>query len=57
MISPEDKSAIADLAARTLLRKTDHFWLNLQTRYDIEMERDRLGKRLEKEVEILRKVG
>ncbi|MGH7481932.1 MAG: HigA family addiction module antitoxin [Longimicrobiales bacterium] len=28
----------------------DRFWLNLQTRYDIEMEKDRLGSRLEQEV-------
>jgi len=26
------------------------FWLNLQSRYDLEMASDRLGKRLEKEV-------
>ena len=29
---------------------TDRFWLNLQTRYDLEIERDRLGGRLEREV-------
>ena len=26
------------------------FWMNLQGRYDLEIERDRLGRRLEKEV-------
>lgn len=26
------------------------FWLNLQTRYDLEIQRDRLGKRLEREI-------
>ena len=26
---------------------TDRFWLNLQTRYDLEVERDRLGAALE----------
>ncbi len=26
------------------------FWMNLQGRYDLEVERDRLGRRLEKEV-------
>ena len=26
---------------------TDRFWLNLQTRYDLEVERDRLGPALE----------
>ena len=32
---------------------SDRFWLNLQARYDLEMERDRLGARLEKEVRVL----
>ena len=30
----------------------ERFWLNLQTRYDLEMEKDRLAGRLEKEVQI-----
>lgn len=29
---------------------SERFWLNLQTRYDLEIERDRLGARLEREV-------
>jgi plasmid maintenance system antidote protein VapI len=29
---------------------TERFWLNLQASYDLEVERDRLGDRLEKEV-------
>lgn len=28
------------------------FWLNLQARYDLETERDRLGTRLQREVEV-----
>lgn len=28
------------------------FWLNLQARYDLETERDRLGARLQSEVRI-----
>ncbi|MBA2565058.1 MAG: HigA family addiction module antidote protein [Gemmatimonadetes bacterium] len=28
---------------------TDRFWLNLQTRYDLEIGRDRLGLQLERE--------
>jgi addiction module HigA family antidote len=36
---------------------SDRFWLNLQTRYDLERERDRLGKRLEKEVVALKRAG
>jgi len=27
---------------------TDRFWLNLQTRYDLEVEKDHLGKALDK---------
>ncbi len=29
---------------------SERFWLNLQTRYDLEVEKERLGGRLEKEV-------
>ena len=29
------------------------FWLNLQTRYDLEVEKDRLGQRLDEEVQPL----
>ena len=29
---------------------SERFWLNLQTRYDLEVEKDRLGTRLENEV-------
>ena len=32
---------------------TERFWLNVQARYDLELERDRLGARLEKEVRVL----
>lgn len=30
------------------------FWLNLQSRYDLEVERDRLGKRLSEEVGVFK---
>ena len=33
---------------------TDRFWLNLQSRFDLDVERDRLGDRLRKEVAVLR---
>ena len=33
---------------------SERFWLNLQARFDLETERDRLGARLEKEVVVLR---
>lgn len=31
---------------------SERFWLNLQSRYDLEMEKDRLRGRLEQEVKI-----
>ena len=31
---------------------SERFWINLQSRYDIEMEKDKLENRLEKEVHI-----
>jgi addiction module HigA family antidote len=31
----------------------DRFWLNLQSRYDLEVERDHLGPKLEKQVRVL----
>ena len=36
---------------------SERFWLNLQGRYDLEIEKDRLGKRLEREVNLLAGVG
>ena len=33
------------------------FWLNLQAAYDLDVERDRLGERLVKEVAVLPKAG
>jgi addiction module HigA family antidote len=42
----------ADTALRLSLYfgTSERFWLNLQTGYDLEVERDRLGDRLEEEV-------
>src|SRR5713226_4376444 len=31
---------------------SERFWLNLQTRYNLEMEKDRLGARLQREVKV-----
>jgi addiction module HigA family antidote len=31
---------------------SERFWMNLQARYDLEMEKDRLAGRLEKEVRV-----
>ncbi len=36
---------------------SERFWLNLQSQFDLENEKDRLGKRLQKEVVVLRKAG
>lgn len=49
------RSISADTALRLAryFGTTDRFWLNLQTHYDLELQRDRLGKRLETEVRIL----
>jgi antitoxin HigA-1 len=33
---------------------SDRFWLNLQTRYDLEVQRERLKDRLEREVVVLK---
>ena len=31
---------------------SERFWLNLQSRYDLEVEKDRLGRRLQREVRV-----
>jgi addiction module HigA family antidote len=36
---------------------SERFWVNLQTRYDLEMEKDRLQDRLEKEVQVYSMAG
>jgi len=36
---------------------SERFWMNLQTRHDLEVEKERLQKRLEKEVVVLKKAG
>jgi addiction module HigA family antidote len=49
------------ITANTALRlarffgTSERFWLNLQIHFDLEVEKDRLGKSLEKEVEVLAK--
>ena len=53
------RSVSADTALRLAryFRTTDRFWMNLQTRYDLEVEKDRLKGRLDREVTALRKAG
>jgi addiction module HigA family antidote len=36
---------------------SEEFWMNLQARYDLEVERDRLRGRLEKEVAVLERAS
>ncbi len=49
------RSITADTALRLAryFSTSERFWLNLQSRYDLEIERDRLGNRLRKEVAVL----
>jgi addiction module HigA family antidote len=52
------RSISADTALRLAryFGTSEQFWLNLQAHYDLEKEKDRLGKRLEQEVQVL-KIG
>ena len=49
------RSISADTALRLAryFDTPDRFWLNLQMHYDLGLQRDRLGQRLEKEVRVL----
>ncbi|MFQ5670711.1 MAG: HigA family addiction module antitoxin [Acidobacteriota bacterium] len=49
------RSITADTALRLsrYFGTTERFWMNLQTRYDLETEKDRLGSRLADEVHAL----
>ncbi|MBI3624569.1 MAG: HigA family addiction module antidote protein, partial [Candidatus Rokubacteria bacterium] len=48
------RSITADTALRLAryFGASERFWLNLQSRYDLEVEKDRLGRRLEREVAV-----
>jgi addiction module HigA family antidote len=46
-------SADTSLRLSRYFSLSERFWLNLQTRYDIEMKKDRLEGWLEREVKIL----
>lgn len=49
------RSISADTALRLsrYFGLSERFWLNLQSRYDLEREKDRLDRRLEEEVKVL----
>jgi addiction module HigA family antidote len=54
------KRAISADTALRLARffgTSERFWLNLQTAYDLDVERDRLGARLPREVRVLKKAS
>jgi antitoxin HigA-1 len=46
------RAVTADTALRLAryFGTSERFWLNLQTRYDLEREKDRLGDRLDREI-------
>ena len=46
------RSVSADTALRLSLffGLSERYWLNLQSRYDLEVQKDRLGPRLKREV-------
>jgi addiction module HigA family antidote len=53
------RSITADTALRLAryLGTSERFWMNLQTRYDLEVEKGRLKGRLAKEVAVLRRAS
>ncbi len=53
------RAVTADTALRLsrFFGTSDRFWLNLQTRFDLEVEKDRLGESLETQVEVLARTG
>jgi antitoxin HigA-1 len=50
-----ERAITADTALRLgrYFKMTPQFWLNLQSHHDLEIEADRLGRRLEREVKVL----
>lgn len=53
------RSISADTALRLarFFGTTELFWVNLQTRYDMEVEKDKLAGRLEREVSVFKSPG
>jgi addiction module HigA family antidote len=49
------RSISADTALRLsrYFGLSERFWLNLQARYDLEVEKDKLNRRIEQEVKVL----
>ena len=53
------RAVSADTALRLarFFATSDRFWLNLQAAYDLDVERDRLGARLERDVPVFKKAS
>jgi antitoxin HigA-1 len=53
------RAVTADTALRLarFFGTSDRFWLNLQAAHDLDVERDRLGDRLEREVAVYGRTG
>ena len=53
------RAVTADTALRLARHfgTSERFWLNLQTGYDLEVEKDRMGDRLDREVRVLEKAS
>ena len=53
------RAVTADTALRLsrFFGTSERFWLNLQTRFDLEVEKDRLGESLADQVEVLARAG
>jgi addiction module HigA family antidote len=53
------RAVTADTALRLsrYFGTSERFWLNLQMRYDLEVEKDRLAGRLKEEVQVLKKAS
>lgn len=53
------RAITADTALRLgrYFQTSERFWLNLQAAYDVDVERDRLGKRLPREVRVFDRAG
>jgi len=53
------RSITADTALRLsrYFGTTERFWMNLQARYELEVEKDRLGSRLDREVQAIGAAG
>ncbi|MFN0050806.1 MAG: HigA family addiction module antitoxin [Planctomycetales bacterium] len=53
------RAITADTALRLarFFGTSDRFWMNLQTRFDLETQKDRLGDRLDREVSVFAGAG